>query len=74
MLHLLPQPAVVGWEAVELEGVARAPAEREGVAPVVPEQEEQVAEAPELEGVARAPVEVAEAGEAAPAARVADHK
>ncbi len=45
------------------------------MAQVVPEQEEQVAEALEPEEVARAlALEVAEAGEAAPAARVENHK
>jgi hypothetical protein len=65
--------------ALELEGVALAVVQvevAEVAAPVVPEQEDQVAEAPEREGVARAPalVEVAEAGEAAPAARAENHK
>ena len=60
--------------ALELEETARALAEREAMALVVREREEQVVEAPEPEEVARALVEVAQAGEAAPAARVEDHK
>jgi hypothetical protein len=60
--------------ALELEEAARAVMEPVAMAPGVPEQAEPVAEAPEVEEVARAPVPVEVAGEAAPAARVADPK
>jgi hypothetical protein len=63
-------------EALEREGAARAAGQvgvAEGAVPVVPEQEEQVAEVPELEVVARAAVQVeVAAGETALAARVAN--
>jgi hypothetical protein len=60
------------WEALEREVAALAVVQVEGAAPVVAEQEDQVAEAPEREGAARAPVQVEVAEGAARAARLAN--